>query len=64
MQPTAETQLEGDMYKNVLIALNDSQTAERALHRAMAMAEIKKGVSLSWSLMKGYPSLIRLSGRF
>ena len=31
------------MYKNVLIALNDSQAAERALHRAIAMAEIKKG---------------------
>ena len=43
MQPTAETQLEGDMYKNVLIALNDSQAAERALHRAIAMAEIQKG---------------------
>jgi nucleotide-binding universal stress UspA family protein len=43
MQPTAETQLEGDMYKNVLIALNDSQAAERALHRAIAMAAIEKG---------------------
>ena len=43
MQPTAETLLEGDMYKNVLIALNDSQAAERALHRAIAMAEIEKG---------------------
>lgn len=31
------------MYKNVLIALNDSQAAERALHRAIAMAEIEKG---------------------
>jgi len=31
------------MYKNVLIALNDSQAAERTLHRAIAMAEIKKG---------------------
>jgi nucleotide-binding universal stress UspA family protein len=31
------------MYKNVLIALNDSQAAERALHRAMAMAELEKG---------------------
>jgi nucleotide-binding universal stress UspA family protein len=31
------------MYKNVLIALNDSEAAERALHRAIAMAEIEKG---------------------
>ena len=31
------------MYKNVLIALNDSQAAERALHRAIAMAEIEEG---------------------
>lgn len=31
------------MYKNVLIALNDSQAAERALHRAIAMAQIEKG---------------------
>jgi nucleotide-binding universal stress UspA family protein len=31
------------MYKNVLIALDDSQAAERALHRAIAMAEIEKG---------------------
>jgi nucleotide-binding universal stress UspA family protein len=31
------------MYKNVLIALDDSQAAERALHRAIAMAEIDKG---------------------
>jgi hypothetical protein len=27
------------MYKNVLIALNDSPAAERALHRAIALAE-------------------------
>jgi nucleotide-binding universal stress UspA family protein len=31
------------MYKNVLIALNDSPAAERALHRAIAMAEIGNG---------------------
>jgi len=31
------------MYKNVLIALDDSEAAERALHRAIAMAEIEKG---------------------
>jgi nucleotide-binding universal stress UspA family protein len=31
------------MYKNVLIPLDDSQAAERALHRAIAMAEIDKG---------------------
>jgi nucleotide-binding universal stress UspA family protein len=31
------------MYKNVLIALDDSQPAERALHRAIGMAEIEKG---------------------
>jgi nucleotide-binding universal stress UspA family protein len=31
------------MYKNVLITLNDSQPAERALHRAIGMAEIEKG---------------------
>ena len=31
------------MYKNVLIALDESEAAERALHRAIAMAEIKKG---------------------
>jgi nucleotide-binding universal stress UspA family protein len=43
MQPTAEIQLEGHMYKNVLIALNNSQAAERALHRAIAMAQIEKG---------------------
>jgi len=43
MQPTVEAQLEGDMYKNVLIGLNDSQAAERALHRAIAMAQIEKG---------------------
>jgi nucleotide-binding universal stress UspA family protein len=43
MQPTVEAQLEGDMYKNVLIGLNDSQAAERALHRAIAMAKIEKG---------------------
>ncbi|HTF67995.1 MAG TPA: hypothetical protein VK638_35475 [Edaphobacter sp.] len=28
------------MYKNVLIALNDSPAVERALHRAIALAEI------------------------
>ena len=43
MQPTAEIQLEGHMYKNVLVALNNSQAAERALNRAIAMAEIEKG---------------------
>jgi nucleotide-binding universal stress UspA family protein len=43
IQPTAETQLEGDMYKKVLIALNDSPPAERALRRAITMAEIEKG---------------------
>jgi len=31
------------MYKNVLIALDESEAAERALHRAIAMAEIEKG---------------------
>jgi nucleotide-binding universal stress UspA family protein len=31
------------MYKRVLIALNDSQPAERALHRAIALAEIENG---------------------
>jgi len=31
------------MYKIVLIALDDSQAAERALHRAIAMSEIEKG---------------------
>jgi nucleotide-binding universal stress UspA family protein len=31
------------MYNNVLIALDDSQAAERALHRAIAMAEIDNG---------------------
>jgi nucleotide-binding universal stress UspA family protein len=31
------------MYKKVLIALNDSQPAERALLRAIAMAEIENG---------------------
>ena len=31
------------MYKNVLIALNDSPPAERALHRAIAMAQIDNG---------------------
>src|ERR1700692_4821310 len=31
------------MYKNVLIALDDSQAADRALHRAIAMAEIEEG---------------------
>jgi nucleotide-binding universal stress UspA family protein len=30
------------MYKNVLIALNDSHAAGRALHRAIGMAEIEK----------------------
>jgi nucleotide-binding universal stress UspA family protein len=31
------------VYKNVLIALDESQAAERALHRAIAMAEIDNG---------------------
>jgi nucleotide-binding universal stress UspA family protein len=34
--------LERDVYKNILIALDESQAAERALHRAMAMPEIEK----------------------
>ena len=31
------------MYKNILIALSDSEAAERALHRAIALAEISDG---------------------
>jgi nucleotide-binding universal stress UspA family protein len=35
--------LERTCTKNVLIALDDSQPAERALHRAKALAEIENG---------------------
>ena len=39
----SKRRLERDVYKNILIALDESQAAERALHRAMAMPEIEKG---------------------
>ena len=39
----SKRRLERDVYKNILIALDESQAAERALHRAIAMAEIEKG---------------------
>jgi nucleotide-binding universal stress UspA family protein len=43
------------MYKNVLIALNDSPAAERALHRAIALAEIDNGDLFVVSIDEGLP---------
>jgi nucleotide-binding universal stress UspA family protein len=39
----SKRRLERDVYKNILIVLDESQAAERALDRAIAMAEIEKG---------------------
>jgi nucleotide-binding universal stress UspA family protein len=56
------------MYKNVLIALDDSQPAERALHRAIALAEIEKGELFVVVVNEGLPILASLvwavSGNF
>ncbi|MCU1318479.1 MAG: hypothetical protein JWN63_3801 [Candidatus Acidoferrum typicum] len=57
-------ELENDMYKNVLIALDASQAAERALHRAIAMAEIDKGDLFVVVVNEGLSLLSLLSGRF
>jgi nucleotide-binding universal stress UspA family protein len=43
------------MYKNVLIALKDSPAAERALHRAIALAEIDNGDLFVVSIDEGLP---------
>jgi nucleotide-binding universal stress UspA family protein len=43
------------MYKNVLIALNDSPAAERALHRAIALAEVDNGDLFVVSIDEGLP---------
>ncbi|RZU43649.1 universal stress protein [Edaphobacter modestus] len=43
------------MYKNVLIAINDSPAAERALHRAIALAEIDNGDLFVVSIDEGLP---------
>ena len=44
------------MYKNVLIALDDSPPAERALHRAIALAEIEKGDLFVVVVNEGLPT--------
>jgi nucleotide-binding universal stress UspA family protein len=43
------------MYKNVLIASDDSEPAERALHRAIAIAETDKGALFVVVVNEGLP---------
>lgn len=56
------------MYKNVLIALDDSQPAKRALHRAIALAEIEKGDLFVVVVNEGLPAFTSIvwavSGNF
>ena len=51
------------MYKNVLIALDESEAAERALHRGIAMAEIEREDPFVVIANEGLPLFAPIPGR-